>query len=181
MVVGLPFSDRNLILTGYTGPNQPRLGVQIAERLRMPYVNLDTQLSERMGMSVDEIRQSFGESRLKSIEMDMVDEACLRRSTLIRISSRTLLTGTSLARLSETGPIVCLVTTLDAMLQRLHMAMGARYYNPEERAVELGMLRREWAVRGLSGVIEIDTTYLDNETIIEQVAAQWQERAVTRV
>jgi shikimate kinase len=180
MVLPLPLSDRNLILTGYTGPNQPRIGQQIATKMKMPYVNTDTLIAERIGMSVDEIRVYFGETRLKSIEAEIVDEACLRRASVVRVSARTLLVGDTLTRLRETGPVICLVTTLDAMLQRLHLSMGARYYNPEERALELGNLRREWAVRGLSGILEVDTTYLNTEEVMDKVISLWQEIAITR-
>lgn len=180
MVLPLPLSDRNLILTGYTGPNQPRIGQQLAARMKMPYVNLDTLVSERIGMSVDEIRQYYGETRLKSIEVEMMDEACLRRASVIRVSARTLLVGDTLTRISETGPVICLVTTLDAMLQRLHMSMGARYYNPEERAVELGSLKREWAARGLPGIYEIDTTSMAAAQVVEAVTSLWQSVAISR-
>ncbi|MBC8098785.1 MAG: hypothetical protein H7Y11_05040, partial [Armatimonadetes bacterium] len=138
MLLPLPLSDRNLILTGYTGPNQPRIGQQIATSLKMPYIDFELQIAERASMSVEEIRNVYGEARLKNIETDLIEEACLRRHTVLRISARTLLNADTLTRISDTGPVICLVTTLDAMLQRLHMAMGARYYNPEERAFELG-------------------------------------------
>ena len=64
MLNALPLTDRNLILTGYTGPNPPRVGQLIAERLRLPFVNIDLQITERAGMSQDEVRQFYGESRL---------------------------------------------------------------------------------------------------------------------
>jgi shikimate kinase len=180
MAFPLLLSDRNLILTGYTGSNQPRLGRQIAERLRMPLVNLEAQIAERYGMSVDDIRTAYGETRLKSIEAGLIDEACLRRNTLIAVNARTLLNGDALLRLSEIGHVICLVTTLDAMLHRLHLAMGARFYNPDERAIELGNLKREWAVRGLAGVIEVDTTGLDAEATIDHVVRLWQSLAIKR-
>ncbi len=180
MVIPLPLTDRNLILTGYLGPNQPRIGQQLSERLKLPYINIETQIADRVGLSVDEIRVYYGETRLKSIEAEFVNEACLRRRSLIRVSARTLLHGDTLARLSETGPIICLVTTLDAMLQRLHMAMGARYYNPEERALELGNLKREWAIRGKLGIHEIDTTYQDVEATLDEISTLWQKLSIVR-
>jgi shikimate kinase len=180
MVIPLPLTDRNLILTGYIGPNQPRIGQQLAERLRLPYINIETQIADRIGQSVDEIRMYYGETRLKSIEAEFIDEACLRRRSLIRVSARTLLNGDTLARISETGPVICIVTTLDAMLHRLHMAMGARFYNPEERALELGTLKREWAIRGTPGIHEVDTTYKDTETTLDEISALWQELSIIR-
>lgn len=180
MVTALALSDRNLILTGYTGPNQPRLGRQLADHLHIPYVNIEAQIAERTGQSVAEIRIYFGETRLKSIETEIMEEACLRRRSLIHVSARTLLNSDTLTRISATGPVICLVTTLDAMLQRLHMTMGAQYYIPDERLLALGNLRREWAVRGLPGVHEVDTTYLTVDETITTVANLWQELAIAR-
>ncbi len=176
----LPLTDRNLILTGYTGPNAPRIGQMAAERLRLPFLNIDVQVTERAGLPPEEVRQFYGETRLRAIEADLIEEACLRRQTVIRVSARTLLRGDHLARLAATGPVICLVTTLDAVLRQLHIAMGSRYADPNERAIEIGELRKEWGVRGLPGVIDLDTTYLDTEHILERVIALWRERAIVR-
>lgn len=180
MVVSLPLSEQNLIITGYTGPNQPLLGRQVAQQLGMPMINIESLIAERTGLTVDEIRKNYGESRLKTVETQILQETYLRRQTVIRISARTLLVGDTLKRLRETGPIICLVTTLDAILQRLHTSMGARYYDPNERALELGQLKQEWGVRGLKDVIELDTTYLDREDTIEYIVRIWQEIAIIR-
>jgi shikimate kinase len=177
----LPLSERNLILTGYIGPKQPLLGRQIAEHLRMPLVHIDTIISERYNTSVEDIRAYYGETRLKNIEAEILQESILRRNTVIRVSARTLLQGDYLSRLRETGPVICLVTTLDAMLQRLHIAMGSRYYNPDERALEMAEVRRQWAVRGMEGIHELDTTMMHDSEIVENVITLWRELAIVRV
>lgn len=175
MTTFLPFSERNLILTGYVGPDQPVLGRRVAERLRMPFVNIEAQIAERVDLPIDQIRAYYGETRLKAIETEIIGETMLRRQTVIRVSGRTLLNGENLARLRTTGEVICLVIGLDAMLQRLHMNMGARYHNPHERALALGELKREWAVRELPGIHEIDTTYLEIDAIIDAIIALWDD------
>lgn len=180
MVSPIQLTDRNLILTGYTGPNSPRIGQLIAERLRLPYVNIDVQITERVGLPQDEVRQFYGETRLKALESELIEEARLRRQTVIRVGARTLLRGEALPRLSSTGPVICLVTTLDAVLRRLHIAMGGRYADPNERAREIGELRSEWGVRGLPNILELDTTRLDTEQTIQAVIALWRENAIGR-
>jgi shikimate kinase len=180
MALYLPVSDQNLILTGYIGPNQPMLGRQIAERLRLPFVNIEQQIADRVGLPIDEIRIYYGETRLKSIEAEIISEAMLRRSTVIRVSGRTLLNGDAYTRLRQTGPVLCLSIGLDAMLHRLHIALGARFHNPQERALALGELKREWAVRALEGIHEIDATYLEEEQVIETIINRWQELTLVR-
>lgn len=180
MVDFLPQSERNLILTGYVGAQQPVLGRQIAERLRMRYVNFEALIAERVELPVDEIRAYYGETRLKSIEAELIQETALRRSTVIRVSGRTLLHNDHLVRLRDTGPVICLTVHLGAMLQRLHITLGARFHNPDERALALGELRREWGIRGAEGIHELDTTGVDDEDVIASVASLWQELALER-
>ncbi len=176
----LPISEKNLILTGYVGPGQPVLGRRIAERLRLPFVNVETLIAERVDLPPEEVRAYYGETRLKAIETELVQETALRRSTVIAISGRTLLHSDHLQRLSETGPVFCLVIGLDAMLSKLHVNLGARFHDPRNRALALGNLRREWSVRGTPGLIEIDTTYLEDTAVVELVAGMWQELAAAR-
>lgn len=177
--VFLPSSERNLILTGYVGRETLMLGQQIAERLRMPFVNIEAQIAERVGLPTDEIRAYYGETRLKSIEMEIIQEVALRRRSVIRISGRTL--PHHYERLKATGPVIALTIGLDAMLHRLHVNMGARYHDPRERATALGDLKREWAVYDLPNLILIDTTGLDHETVIQEVILRWQEIAIERL
>jgi len=72
------------------------------------------------------------------------------------------------------------VIGLDAMLQRLHLHLGARYHNPEERALALGQLKREWAVRKMEGIHEINMTYMAEDEVIDTVISRWQELALVR-
>ena len=169
----LPATDTNLIMTGYTGPNQPLISRRVAAELGMRFVNVDLLVEAPAGMPAAEMRARFGASRLKTLETEVVQNAMLNRAAVIRISGAALLNSGGFAGLAETGPVVCLVASLDAVLQRLHLALGARYHNPDERALALGHLKREWAVRALPGVYEVDTTYLTEAEIVARVVAFW--------
>ncbi len=171
----LPVSDRNLILTGYTGPRQPAIGRRVATMLQRTFVNIDMQIEERHELTIEEIRTRFGETRLKTLESEVVQEALLYRSAVIRVSGQTLLHSNHYERFSATGPVVCLVASLDSVLQNLHLTLGARYHDPNERALVLGELQREWAVRSSSGIYEIDTTYKTEQEIADAVIALWQQ------
>jgi shikimate kinase len=171
----IPVTDRNLILTGYTGPIQPAIGRRVASSLQMPFVNIDMQVEERNEMSIEEIRARFGETRLKMLETEVVQEALLHRSAVIRVSGQTLLNSNTFDRFVQTGPVICLVATLDSVLASLHLTLGARYHNPNERALTLGHVQREWAVRKLPGIYEIDTTYMAEEEIATTVIDLWRQ------
>lgn len=180
MVTGLPLTESNLILTGYLEPNKPRIARTIAEHLRMPYVDVESEMWQRYGDEIDALRSRFGERHVKSLEVAIMEEVCLRRKCVIRISGTVLMHNEHYEQLQHTGPIFCLVARLDAILQRMHLTMGARYHNPTERARQLGYLKREWAVRSKPGLHEIDATYMDETTLINEVITQWQSLAILR-
>jgi shikimate kinase len=171
----LPYSDRNLILTGYTGPNPPRIGLQVSERLKMRYVNVELQIEARAGMPMDEVRTRYGDARLKTLEAEVMQDVLLYRGAVIRIGGAMLLRGDMAKRVQETGVVICLVVSLDAVLQRLHLSLGRNYHNPHERALAIGNLKREWAVRKIEGVHELDTTYLSEAETMDAIVELWQK------
>lgn len=178
MITSSVLSDRNLILTGYIGANQLVIARRIAERLQMPFVDFERRLEDYAGMPMEDLQVIYGETRLKSVETEVIQEIILYRGAVILISGGVLMHGSNLARLRDTGMVVCLVATLDSILQRLHLALGARYHNPHERAVALGRLKREWSVRHLPGVREIDTSGMNDAEMIEKVATFWQQQVL---
>ncbi|NDJ59888.1 MAG: hypothetical protein GYB67_02115 [Chloroflexi bacterium] len=169
--------DRNLILTGYVGPDQFAIARRVAATLRLPLVPFEQRLEDHAGMPLEDIRVRYGEARIKLLETELLNEILLYRGAVLHIGGQTLMRSNHLERLAATGPVICVVATLDAVLQRLHLALGARYHDPNERALALGHLRREWSVRGQPGVHEIDTSYRDDAAIIHAIIACWREAA----
>lgn len=178
MIEAIPPSDRNLILTGYISPNQVVVARRIAQTLGMPFVNFETRLEERADLPIDEIRLRFGQARLKTLEAEVVQELMLYRGAVILVSGQTLLHSDYLPRLSDTGQVICLVASLDAVLQRVHLALGARYHNPAERAIAVGHLKREWAIRKAPGVEEFDTTGMTENEIVQAICDLWREQVL---
>jgi shikimate kinase len=175
-----PISEPNLIITGSIGPGQLALMRSLGTQLRLPFVSVEQLIAQRVDLPVDEVRAYYGETRLKSIESEIIDEAILRRSSLIYVGGRTLLNGEHLARLQSVGVLVCLVIKLGAMLRRLHINMGARYANPNERALELGTLKREWDVRNLTDLYQLDVTYMSDDEIIAVLSNLWSQVSIVR-
>ena len=167
--------DRNLILTGYTGPSQPLVGQHIADRLKMRYVNVESLLETRGEMDIEDLQTRYGETRLKMLEMDVMQDVLLYRGAVIRVSGQTLLRTETAARIMETGTIVCVVVALGDVLRRLHLALGGRYHNPGERSLAIGHLKREWAIRKVNGVHELNVTDMNEADMINAICNLWEQ------
>ncbi|MDZ4765509.1 MAG: shikimate kinase [Chloroflexota bacterium] len=181
-MLGSPASiDRNLILTGYIGPAQVPVARRVAERLRMNFVDFQTELERRTGVDEDDLRARFGEARLKTLESEIVGDFALYRGAVIHVGGATLMRNGYLELLKTTGPVIVAVAALDAVLQRLHLTLGARYHDPRERSIAIGTIKDHWSIRrvvlGQDGIDEVDTTAMSDVQMVETIAAHWRERA----
>lgn len=177
---GLQLTERNLILTGYSEPNKPRIGRLVAEQLGMRFVDVEERIEQITGENLAELRRAYGERRVKATEAEIMDEMVLYRNTVIRVSGSTLAHSNHYERIAETGAVLCLVARLDAILQRIHLTLGARYHDPRVRGAEMGMLRREWEIRRKAGIQELDVTGLDDDGIVTAICEFWQRVAIRR-
>ena len=173
-------TDLNLIITGYIEPNRPRVARQLSERLNLRFVDVERQIEERFGDSLANIRGTYGERRLQTVEADIMDEVALNRSTLIRVTGSTLVNSGHLKVLQRTGPVICLVASLVSILKRIHLTLGARYHNPAERAVAVGELQREWKIREQEDIYEFDATYKQEADLIDEIMVFWRDIALRR-
>lgn len=172
--------DLNLIVTGYLEPNRPRLSQQLALRLGLELIDVERAIEERLGATIDQMRQLYGERRLKAIETQIMDEIVLHRRALIRVSGNTLLNSGHLAELQRNGVIVCLVASLDSILRRIHLTLGARYHDPVERSRAIGELQREWRIREVENIVEFDATTITEAILVERIVDFWRDLALRR-
>ncbi len=172
--------DLNLIITGYIEPNRPRISRQLAQQLGMEMIDVERRIEERFGDTIDRIRAQYGEQRLKAIESEVMDDIALYRRALIRVSGSTLVNSKNLAELQRNGVVVCLVASLDSILHRIHLTLGARYHDPVERSLAIGELQREWKIREAENIVEFDATYINESALIDQIANFWRDIALRR-
>jgi len=168
----------NLILTGYMGVGKVAVGKAIATRLGVLFVDLDTEIQLREGMPGDEIRQLFGEARLRSLENELCGELSLRRSSVLSVSGVTLLDEDNRKRLRNSGPILVLTCALNEILRRLHVSQGARFHDPKVRSAALTQIRREQQVHRIADLSTLDTTALTGDQVTEQAIAFWKAQDV---
>ena len=171
-------SPLNLILTGYIEPNRPRISQRLAERLNLRFIDVERRVEAHFGESIAAIRARYGQQRLKAVESEVLDSLALHRQALIRVSGSTLLHSGQLEAFQRSGIVVCLTASLDAILRRIHIALGAGYHDPRERALALGELQREWQIREHSGIIEFDATHSTEAEVVDALAELWRARSV---
>ena len=171
--------DLNLIVTGYVEPNRPRISRQLAQRLGLTLVDVEREVEERLGDTIANLRATYGERHLKTVETEVMDEAVLHRRGLIRRRRKHAGEQRSSPRVSA---------------QRRHHLLGrvagfdlAAHSSDAGRA----LLRpgrgsaRYWRIAPgngasarLKNVVEFDATYVSEPVLIERIAEYWRELAI---
>lgn len=170
---GTPY--HNLILTGFMGTGKLNVVRLMARKVGVQWIDLPTEVQMREGLPPHELRQIFGEARLKQVEADLCRELALQRGAVLSVNGTTLLEPVNRERLLNSGPVLVLTCALNEVLRRLHASQGARFHDPKVRASELNLLRREQQVLQLEGLPTLDTTTLTVEQVAEQAIAFWYE------
>ena len=172
--------DLSLILTGYVEPNRPRIARELARRLGLTLVDVEREMEARAGDTIANIRAVYGEQRVKALESEIMEQIVLHRRALIRVSGSALVNSHAAPELQRNGVIVCLVASLDSILRRMHLTLGARFHDPAERAKALGDLKREWQARQLPDIVEFDATTISEAVLLERIVEHWRGLALRR-
>ncbi|MEP7285064.1 MAG: shikimate kinase [Chloroflexota bacterium] len=168
----------NLILTGHIGVGRVTIGRLIAKQMGIAFIDLDTELQLREGMTGDEIRALFGEARVRALEDELCRELSLRRGAVLSVGGPTLLEEKNRTRLMNSGPMLILTCALNEILRRLYATQGARFHDPKIRSAALYQIRRERQIEQLAAVPTLDTTVLSVEQVAEHAIRFWKENDI---
>lgn len=166
----------NLILTGYMGVGKINVGRLIAKQIGVAFIDLESEIQTREGTSADEIRQLFGEARIRMLEDTLCREVALHRGAVLSVSGSTLLDQANRERLLNSGPVLVLTCALNEILRRLYASQGARFHDPKVRSAALNLVRREQQIHQLGDLPTLDTTRLSIEQIAEHAITFWYEQ-----
>lgn len=167
---------QNLTLTGPMGVGKTSIGRRVAQQLGAEFYDLDNEILAREGQSADEIRELYGEARLKTLETQVIRELTLRRHAIIAVGGAAMLQAINRSRLMDTSSVLCLTCALNEILRRLHVARGAWFHNPANRGVLFSRLKRELGVTALD-LMQLDTTRLSSDETTTAVIEFWFSRA----
>lgn len=93
-----------VFLTGFMGSGKTTVGRLLSDRLELPFIDLDTEIELRAGMSVREIFELGGEALFRRLEHEALASALGRPEAVIATGGGTVAQEANL-RLLETGGV----------------------------------------------------------------------------
>jgi len=143
------------------------VGKLLAERLGMPFVDLDETIARRAGMAVGEIFARLGEPAFRQMERDAL--ADLSGAAVVALGAGAIP--------PPDATVVCLQASLDETVRRLAWGPVRPLLQgtPDTRA-EIERLIQERLGRYREAALIVDTTSRSPESVAEKVEAWFRSR-----
>jgi shikimate kinase len=110
---------KHVVLTGFMAVGKTAVGRRLAKRLGYEFVDTDRLIEQEAGSSVAEIFEKLGETEFRRLERALVGGLVLKTPTVVATGGGTFVDEENQRALKALGVVVCLVTSLETVLQRV--------------------------------------------------------------
>lgn len=111
--------DRPIVLIGLMGAGKTRIGMGLAARLGLPFVDSDDVIVAKAGMSVADIFDQQGEPAFRALERDVIAELLDGSPCVIATGGGAVMTPGTDALIFERSVSVWLKVELEVILDRV--------------------------------------------------------------
>ena len=111
--------QKNIILCGFMGCGKSTVGVLLAKKTGMAFVDLDIYIEKKYGMTVSEIFEKFGEPRFREMERDAAKELSAKNGMVIAAGGGTLTFKENVDVFRTNGRIILLDLPVETVAKRL--------------------------------------------------------------
>ena len=125
----------NIVLIGMPASGKSTVGKIVAERLGRKFVDTDEIITERIGMSIKEYFEQYGEVEFRKIESEIIADLACETSLVIATGGGAILADENVCNLKFNGllffidrPLECLIPTEDRPLSSDRESITKRYY-----------------------------------------------------
>lgn len=139
------YMNANLYLYGPPGSGKSTYGRILAERKRMPFVDLDEEIEKRSGRKIKDIFSSDGEDAFRKIELSELERVSSVPGQVVALGGGALVNPAARAIAEATGRVVFIECDEAELLRRVAASCGRPLLagNAEDRMRSLLESRRE--------------------------------------
>ena len=110
---------KNVYLIGMMGSGKTTSGRALAKLLSLPFVDLDDQIVECTGRSINEIFKKEGESYFRNLESRLLNQVSRGAAQVVAPGGGVVLNPANSQQMKNTGLVVYLKTSLNVLWDRV--------------------------------------------------------------
>jgi len=160
----------HLILAGFMGTGKSTIGRLLAERLRLPFIDCDTEIEAAAGKSIPEIFAAEGEAAFRALETQVLTRVLKGDSAIMALGGGALTIPENLALVKSAGPVICLAANPSVIYQRVMAVPGQRpLLKVADPLAKIRDLLESREASYLQADVQIDTSHLEPDGVVEEV------------
>jgi shikimate kinase len=133
----------NIVITGFMGTGKTTVGRRVAERLKVPFFDVDDTIRRKVGSSVSELFAARGEAAFRLLESEAISELSAQENAVISTGGGALLDPKNREALQRNGLLVCLTARTSTLLERLKDDVTRPLLAGEDLPARIERLKRE--------------------------------------
>ncbi len=169
----------NIILTGFMGTGKTSVGRKVAERLGRPFVDMDSVIESRQGVTISELFASQGEPHFRRIESELCRDLASRGSQVVATGGGALVSEDNLRIMSQSGIVICLTGRPDELRRRLAGSANRPMLDGPNGAQRLEELMESRASAYARIPHQVDTSGLSPDQVADRVVHVWDQQRTT--
>ena len=109
----------NIYLVGMMGSGKTSSGKALAKLLSVRFVDLDEQITEHAGRSINDIFETDGEPHFRKMESDLLLRVSRGKDQVVATGGGIVLSSTNRHEMKNTGRVFYLKTSLEVLWERV--------------------------------------------------------------
>ena len=110
---------KNIYLIGMMGSGKTTSGRALAKLLSLPFIDLDDQMVDHEGESINEIFGKKGEPYFRMVESELLLEVSQKTDQVLATGGGIVISPSNRERMKNTGMVIYLKTSLDVLWERV--------------------------------------------------------------
>ncbi len=114
-----PSQQRSIVMVGMMGAGKSAIGRRLAQRMRLPFVDADTEIESAAGCTIDEIFSRHGEAAFRDGERRVIARLLEGPRCVLATGGGAFMDAETRERIRQLGVSVWLKADLDTLVDRV--------------------------------------------------------------
>lgn len=171
--------ERPIWLVGMMGAGKSTVGLALAKRLSLTFVDADSEMESRAGRTISEIFARQGEAAFRVLEREFIDEVS-RTPAVVALGGGAIAQPGRVEELKRLGVLVYLRARPESLLARIGDARSRPLLDalgPRERRARLCELLKEREASYARAAIQVDTDDLAPAAVVTRIVEELERSA----
>lgn len=165
----LPNIVHNIVLVGFMGTGKSEVGRRLAARLGRVFIDTDTVIEQKMGISIAQLFAEKGENYFRQQERHVIAQTCQSNGQIIATGGGAIVDPLNAQQLKENGFVVCLSAVPEVIYERVRCHADRPLLQGEDPLTKIRTLLQARAEAYAQADVTIDTSQRSADEVTDAV------------